>query len=123
MKKIIFSGRLTNDKQMFVEIAFCGYNYEKFDGKKKSAIYVSFLGDDGVKKHGVVFKVITKVDDLVYWVERYGFNQKDIEELIKGINKHPFEAIAVFGTEAESHLCERLRASADEVREAAGVFN
>lgn len=123
MKKIIFSGYLANDKHMFVEIAFCGYNYKKYDEKKTSIIYVSFLGDDGVKKHGVDFKVINTVGDLTDKVMDYGFNQKDIEELIKGINKHPFEAIAVFGTEAESHLCERLRASADEVREAAGVFN
>lgn len=113
MKTVIYSGHLTNDKAMFVEISVCCYSYATKEGKKL-APYAIFLGDDGVKKHGVVFKVITKVDDLVYWVERYGFNQKDIEILIHGINKHAADVMIVFSTEAETHLCQRLREVAVE---------
>lgn len=121
MKKIIFSGYLANDKDCFVEIALCAYECKK-DGEKVSIPYVSLFEISTAFPKGFLTDA-RNVKEMVDYVKGQQMCKSDVEKLIKGINKHPFEAIAVFGTEAESHLCERLRASADEVREAAGVFN
>ena len=107
MKKIIFSGYLANDEECFVELSLCSYDCKK-DGTKVSIPYVSIFEISPSFPSGNLTNA-TDADEFVAYVEAQQMCKSDVEQLIKGINKYPFEAIAVFSTEAESHLCERLR--------------
>lgn len=108
MKKIVFSGYLTNDKDCFVEIALCCYNFKK-DGKKEFHPYVSVLEVEDSSRE---LHVVENVQDMVSFVHGIGMCKTDVDKLIKGFNKYPFDTITVFSTEAESHLCEKLREAA-----------
>jgi hypothetical protein len=112
MKKIIFSGYLANDKDCFVEIAFCTYDCKK-DGNKVSIPYVSIFEISDSFPNGDLCDERT-VNGLVHYVEKQQMCKSDVEQLIDGINKYPLDAIERFGTEAESHLCQRLREVAYE---------
>ncbi|MBO7694730.1 MAG: hypothetical protein J6T10_19105 [Methanobrevibacter sp.] len=112
MKKIIFSGYLANDKDCFVEIALCSYECKK-DGEKVSMPYVSLFEISKSFPKGFLTDA-RNAKDMVKYVDVQQMCKSDVEKLIKGINKYPFEAIAVFGTEPENHLCERLREVAYE---------
>lgn len=109
-KKIVFSGYLTNDKDSFAEIALCCYNFKK-DGKECFKPFVSMLDISPTFSKGNIYSA-NNVDEFVDYVFAQQFCKTDVEKLIKGINKYPYDAIAVFSTEAESHLCERLREAA-----------
>ena len=104
MKKV-FSGYLTNDSECFVEIAFCHYNFKK-DDKEMSIPYVTAF-ETSPTPNGIF--VLRDANDLVQYVSAQQMCKTDVEKLINGINKYPFDAIELFSTEAESHLCERLR--------------
>lgn len=112
MKKIIFSGYLTNDKDCFVEIALCAYECKK-DGEKVSMPYVSLFEISKSFPNGDLCDA-RNAKDMVDYVHAQQMCKSDVEKLIKGINKYPADAIAVFGTEDENHLCERLRKVAYE---------
>ena len=111
-EKIIYSGYLANDEDCFVEIALCSYDYKK-DGKKESMPYVSVFEISPSFPKGFLTEA-RNADDMVDYVAHQQMCKSDVEELIKGINKYPFDAIPMFGTEAESHLCERMRKAAYE---------
>lgn len=119
MKKV-FSGYLTNDKECFVEIAFCHYSFKK-DGKEMSIPYVTVF-ETSPTPNGIF--VLRDANDLVQYVSSQQMCKTDVEKLIKGINKYPFDTIEMFSTEAESHLCERLREVAvdDEMAEFLKMF-
>lgn len=112
MKKIIFSDYLANDKDCFVEMALCSYECKK-DGEKVSMPYVSIFEISTSFPKGFLTDA-RNVKDMVDYVSGQQMCKSDVEKLIKGINKYPFDAIAVFGSEAETHLCERMRKMAYE---------
>ncbi len=112
MKKTIFSDYLANDKDCFVEIAFCTYDCKK-DGNKVSIPYVSIFEISPSFPNGDLNDART-ANDLVHYVKAQKMCKSDVEKLIDGINKYPFDAVEIFGTEAESHLCQRMRKMAYE---------
>lgn len=112
MKKIIFSGRLTNDKDCFVELSICSYDF-KMDGNKQSYIYVTAFELSPSYPLGDIVP-LESATDLVQYVKAQQMCKSDVETLIKNINRYAFDSIAAFGTEAETHLCERLRKEAYE---------
>lgn len=112
MKKVIFSGYLANDKDCFVEIAMCSYDFKK-DGKKESYYYATAFEISPSFKKGNMCS-IESARDLVNYVKAQQMCKSDVEIMIKNINKYPFDAIATFGTEAETHLFERMRKEAYE---------
>lgn len=112
MKKVIFSGYLANDKDCFVEIAMCSYDFLK-DGKKESYYYATAFEISPSFKKGNMCS-IESANDLVSYVRHQQMCQSDVETMIKNINKNTTEAIAVFGLESETHLFERMRKEAYE---------
>ena len=112
MKKIIFSDYLANDKDCFVEIALCAYECKK-DGEKVSMPYVSIFEISKSFPKGDLCDA-RNAKDMVSYVHAQQMCKSDVEKLIKGINKYPADAIAVFCTEDENHLCESLRKVAYE---------
>ncbi len=112
MKKVIFSGHLTNDKDCFVELSICSYDF-KMDGNKQSYIYVAAFEISPSFPVGNI-ATIESARDLVNYVKAQQMCQTDVETLIKNINKYPSDAIAAFGKEAETDLCDKLRKVAYE---------
>lgn len=108
MKKMIFSGYLANDKDCFIEISLCSYDYKNADGKKCYIPYVCIFESSPQFPNGDLCQA-RSADDLVSYVKAQQMCKSDVEKMIDAINKHPFEAIAIFGTEADSHLVQRLR--------------
>lgn len=104
MKKIIFSGNVANDNS-FVEIAICSYNY-KMNGEKGYFYYLMILN---VLEDGSVDFTKASVDELIDFVKYKNMTKDEIEIIIKNININPIEAIMAFGSEENTHLCQRLR--------------
>lgn len=107
MKKIIFNGYLANDEDCFVELSICSYDF-KMDGNKQSYIYVAAFEISKSFPLGNL-STIESANDLVNYVHAQQMCESDVELLIKNINKYPFDSIAAFGNESETHLTQRLR--------------
>lgn len=120
MKKIIFSGYLSNDKDCFVEIALCSYDYKK-DGKKQSYYYATDFEISSSFENGRM-STIESADELVTYVRCQNMCKSDVEKIIKNINKYPADAIMIFGSEDKSHLCQRLRLQAEKNEEPVEEF-
>ena len=110
MKKVIFSGYLANDKDCFVELSFCSYDYKK-DGEKNSYHYVNAFEISPSIKNGGLCR-IESATDFVNYVRMQQMCKSDVEKIIKNINKHWFYSLQMFGSEEKSHICQRLRIAA-----------